>query len=151
MLNEKTAAPELFYLRNNLNFVAKPRRCVEGSLHVDHRNPDDAVSLKHPPLDQAGFLEEGCRAVVEENEITREIHDLSRIAIAPFDSDRLAACQMRSLAHQSNRNIFEIEAITLNFSLTKQTGKVGRKKTPGPRRSGLFRLPSLNCRAVTRY
>jgi len=103
MLNQEAAAPELFDLRDDLDFVGKPRGRTKGSLDLNYWYTDDAVLLEHLPLDQACLFEEGRRAVIEERKITREIHNLSGIAIAPLDIDPLTICQMWILAHQSNR------------------------------------------------
>ena len=103
MLNQETAAPELPDVRDDLDFVGKARGCTKGGLHFNYWYADDAILLEHLPLDQACFLEEGRGAVIEERKITREIHNLGGIAIAPLDRDPLTICQMWILAHQSNR------------------------------------------------
>jgi len=98
MVDAKTAAAPLGYLRIDDHCVREARWRLEGDPQIDHRNPHDLIGFEHLPLGQAGLFEQCGRACVEIRQVARVVDNLRWITIAPLDVNRFPVRDVRLLA-----------------------------------------------------
>src|SRR5438477_3954125 len=85
----ETRTAEFGDARFDHHVVAVARRDQKPRARVDQRKAADPIDFAHAELAHADhLLEQMPGAIVENGEITREIHDAHRVAIAPFDAHR---------------------------------------------------------------